>query len=368
MPDINKCQELLIDLADKQGYLTFDDIIELSDVFSLSVSQVDKVSEAIQLRGIIVYESAPKLIGNNDDLEDYSRSDYETVFSEIISLSDNLKPLVEDIKQLPPPQYGEIGILTAQISEGNKYARERLILLYLRNALKIALSMTKQYDLDIEDAVSAGITGLINAVDRYDPNSFSVFPSYASMWIQQSIQRDCNPSWVEYYFPAHYKTNLFRINLLYSELIETGEWKEPYDYELLKKIALETNLDTEQVANYIDTLLEQKNKLYLADLAEQNEDESFEYSLHVEADIDPVFDSATENFRREVIAEVLSTLRERESSVLRKRYGFDNDIPMTLEEVGTICGITRERVRQIEAKALRKLQHPPRSKRLIEFY
>lgn len=368
MANISECQEALFCLAETQGYLTFDDIMDATDAFSLSVAQVDRVSEAIQLRGIIVYETAPQAKTTDEDLEDYSRSDYESVYAEIMNLSENLQTLVEEIRTLPPPQYGELSVLTTQVANGNDFARERLISLYMRNALKIALSMTKQYELDIEDAVSAGLIGLINAVDRYDPNGFSVFPSYASMWIQQNIQRDCNPTWMDFYFPAHYQANLFRVYQIYVDLTGGDNAGENDSDRIFEKIATETDIDVIQVKKYIETVRSQQGRLSLDSLIESCENGDMEYPLALICDSDHVFDEASVSLRNEVISDALSTLKDRERQVLFLRYGFIDGKPKTLEEVGAEFNVTRERIRQIEAKAIRKLQHPARSKRLKEFY
>ena len=148
MSKVADCQKLLIAESEKKGFLTFDDIMDMSDTYSLSVSEVDQLSEALEIRGIIIYETAP--IGKDvDHFEDYSRIDYEAIFKEIISLSPDLEYVVELIRQLPPPQYGEISALTMQTAAGNAYARERLILIHLRVALKIALSMAKRRALSL---------------------------------------------------------------------------------------------------------------------------------------------------------------------------------------------------------------------------
>ena len=207
MSKVADCQQLLIAESEKKGFLTFDDIMDMSDAHSLSVSEVDQLSEALEIRGIIIYETAPS--GNDiDHFEDYSRIDYEAIFKEVVSLSPELEYIVDLIRKLPPPQYGEISALTAQISAGNAYARERLILIHLRVVLKIALSMAKSHQYDIANTVSAGFVGLIIAVDKFDPDGFSAFQSYASLWIQQNINRECNPIWMEYYFPVHYKEKM----------------------------------------------------------------------------------------------------------------------------------------------------------------
>lgn len=190
MSKVVDCQKQLIAKSVEKGFLTFDDIMDLSDTYSLSVSEVDQLSEALEIRGIIIYETAP-LGKDTDCFEDYSRIDYDAIFSEIISLSPELEYIVDLIRKLPPPQYGEISTLTAQVAAGNTFARERLILIHLRVALKIALSMAKSHQYDIADAVSAGFVGLVIAVDRFDPDGFSAFQSYASLWIQQNINREC---------------------------------------------------------------------------------------------------------------------------------------------------------------------------------
>ena len=151
MSKVVDCQKQLIAKSEEKGFLTFDDIMDLSDTYSLSVSEVDQLSEALEIRGIIIYETAPS--GKDTDLfEDYSRIDYDAIFDEIISLSPELEYVVEIIRQLPPPQYGEISTLTAQVAAGNTFARERLILIHLRVAIRIALSMAKSHQYDIADA------------------------------------------------------------------------------------------------------------------------------------------------------------------------------------------------------------------------
>ena len=157
MSKVAECQKLLIDASAKKGFLTFDDIMDMSDTHSLSVSEVAQLSEALQLRGIIIYETAP-LLNDIDHFEDYSRIDYESIFKEVVLLSNELEYTVELIKKLPPPQYGEISALTAQVAAGNAYARERLILIHLRIALKIALSMAKAHQYDMPSPFTAKAT------------------------------------------------------------------------------------------------------------------------------------------------------------------------------------------------------------------
>lgn len=369
MSKVAECQKLLIATSENKGFLTFDDIMDVSDAYSLSVSEVDQLSEALEIRGIIVYETAP--VGKDvDHFEDYSRIDYEAVFEEIISLSPELEYVVELIRKLPPPQYGEISALTMQTAAGNAYARERLILIHLRVALKIALSMSKSHQYDIIDAVSAGFVGLIIAVDRFDPDGFSAFQSYASLWIQQNINRECNPIWMEYYFPAHYKEKMFPayeryLNHLCEDCVPSSVCET-----LISEISDELGISFAQASEYLTAAIQQaENHLYLSEFFE--EDGGRELSTLPQELIqtdDILFERIDVSMARIALSNALDSLTSREADILKFRTGFDNGRLFTLEDIGTMYGVTRERVRQIEAKALRKLGHPSRAKKLKDFW
>lgn len=365
MSKVADSQKLLIAESEKKGFLTFDDIMDISDAYSLSVSEVDQLSEALEIRGIIIYETAP--VGKDTGhFEDYSRINYESIFEEIISLSPELEYVIELVRKLPPPQYGEISALTMQTAAGNIYARERLILIHLRVALKIALSMTKLHQYDIIDAVSAGFIGLIIAVDRFDPDGFSAFQSYASLWIQQNINRECNPIWIEYYFPAHYKEKMLPAYERYlSHSCEYCVENHICD-RLLAEIAEELDIDIIQAEEYLSVAIQQAEQhIYF----EENDDETITgIPEELTQTDDTLFECVVSSMARDALSAALNSLKPKEADVIRLRTGFDSGRPMTLEEVGAIYGITRERIRQIEAKALRKLSHPSRAKKLKDFW
>lgn len=369
MSKVTDCQKQLIAESEKKGFLTFDDIMDMSDAYSLSVSEVDQLSEALEIRGIIIYETAP--VGKGvDDFEDYSRIDYEAIFEEIISLSPELEYVVELIRKLPPPQYGEVSALTVQTAAGNSYARERLILIHLRVALKIALSMAKTHQYDIIDTVSAGFVGLVIAVDRFDPDGFSAFQSYASLWIQQNINRECNPIWLEYYFPAHYKEKMLPAYERYlnhwcgdcvpGRICET----------LISEIADSLEISFSEANEYLAAAIKQaEDHLYLSDYFEVSDcEEPLLWPPELIQADDLLFEKVAASMARSALLNALSSLTPREADVIRLRTGFDDNQPLTLEDVGSIYGVTRERIRQIEAKALRKLGHPSRAKKLKDFW
>lgn len=367
MSRYDDCLNALLSEADNKGYLTFDNIMDTTDTFDLSLSEVDRISEMVHIRGIIVYEVEP-LEQSEDELEDYSRVDYELIFKEIIEICPELDYIVNLIKEISPPQYKEISLLAAQNADGNGYARERLILLHLRVVLKIALSMSKQYELELSDVVSSGFMGLIVAVDKYDPNGFNAFQSYASLWIQQHIQRECNPWWFEYYFPAHYKSTMLTLKQKFEEFygdIEFG-MNEKDMISFSKSMSANFEMEEKQILQCLHRIKNQRHRrLFLDSIVDSKAEEELVCSF-VDTSTSPE-EYACENLLKEEIKRALDTLTDRERKVLILRYGLFDGRERTLEEVGREFNVTRERIRQIETKALRKLKNPSRSKSLRDF-
>ena len=362
---IDECQKHLINLSETQGYLTFDDILDASDAFQLSVSEVDRVSEALQLRGIIVYEQKPES-QSSEEIEDYSRVDYETIFSEVIEMDESMQEIVNEIRKCPPPQYGEVRQLIMQIRSGNMYARDRMINIYLRNVLKVALSMTKQYDLEISDAFSTGVTGLMTAIDRFDPSGFSAFHSYASMWIQQSIQRNCNPRWMEFYYPVHAKDIVLKIISAYKDRNDL-ELSTNADFAWKQKLSNELQTDIPTVEGLLNiALLQFEGKVSLEEMLEEDNIDDFEKYIVFTGEGPE--DKAEKTELRKLLNEILNKLTDKEKTVICMRNGYGYDHCFTLEEIGQKMNVTRERIRQIEAKVLRKMNHPSIKRLLDEFF
>lgn len=360
MTDIRKCQSELIQLAESKGYLTFDDIMHASDTYLLTALDVDRLSEAIQLLGIIVYEETPidgQVSRDTEDLSDYSRTDYDSIFAEIIHLSPQMSYFIDRVKELPAPQWGEVNMLAKQSAAGNSFARERIIRIYMRSVLKIALSMTKQYDLDLEEAISTGFIGLIFAVERYDPYGFSAFHSYASLWIQQVIQRFCAPKWFEYYFPFHIKDRMLRALKKYEAYTVGEEYgSEEYD-EIIKKIAKEMDLSEKDVETMIHYSWVQKHGMISWESMMDLEGDD---QLLMPSDLlyseEMLIEGVYQHELKEAVDNALSTLKPREREVIDQRYGLESGRPMTLEEIGNSKDLTRERIRQIEKKAIDRLR------------
>lgn len=374
MSRLIECQQNLLALANGKGYLTFDDILEVADTSLLSLSDIDRLSENLQSLGVLLYETAPEQQDDDTDAySDYSRTDYGAIFNEITSLSDATSPLIELVKDILPPQFGEVQSLVEQLQYGNNYARERLIISHLRIALKIALSVSKQYSYNIEDAVSASFIGLMEAVERFDPNGFSAFQSYASMWIQQNIHRYCTPVWMEYYCPVHVKERIFPVLLQYNHNSGTSVVDDSFDPVTISEIAAAvemSELQVERILRFAYMQLLGQTELDAVLVAEEELDVKWLSSFNIN-NIEACNDNLTEIIERkalrEAIDQLLKSFAPREQEIIRLRFGFEG-IPKTLEEVGNIFDITKERVRQIENKCIRQLRHPARAKKIRDFF
>lgn len=210
------------------------------------------------------------------------------------------------------------------------------------------------YDMDIQDAVGEACIGLVTAVDKYDPDNNGVFGSYAAMWILQNISRRQPTRRELVYYPVHKKELYFSA---YPVLKSCGYIDEPEMYNLddVRELVLESSSITEEQFDDVITAtipFESFDELYLA---EDDDDLDVPTELISSNEVE---DKVVYLMLRSQIVSALRSLKEREREVLILRYGLSGDSPKTLEEVGALYNVTRERVRQIEVKALRTLRHP----------
>lgn len=368
----------LLEQAEKQGYVTFDNIMDCADANSLPIKDFDWLTSAITTRGILVYDEAPTnrtaTNQDDDDFDNYAQSDYEAVYNRIIELEPSLEDFVTAVRNIVPPQWREFSTLKYQVLEGNQHARDRMIEMHLRIALRIALQRTETYDMDIVDAVGEACVGLITAVDKYDPDTNGPFGSYAAMWVLQNISRRQQTRRPLMYYPVHKKDPFFSA---YPILKECGYINEPELFEkedVIQLLSDRLSFTTEQTEDVLSaaTSFESFEELYSMffeniDVFGKHETEDemeMPCELITECDLD---DQVAATMLKDQIDEVLGTLTDRERRVLDLRYGLTDGQERTLEEVGQEFEVTRERVRQIEAKALRKLRHPSRSRKLRDY-
>lgn len=368
----------LLNLASRQGYIIIDDIIDAADRWQLPIDEVDWLSNSITTRGVLVYEEAPEKtnkVQEDDVYSDYAQSDYDTVFDRVVELEPSLKPFIEDVKQIRPPQFRELSGIIFQAKEGNEYARNRIIEMHLRMAVRIGLHRAEQYDVNVVDCIGDACVGLIIAVDRYDPDASGPFGSYASLWMLQNVSREQKTQRPDVYYPVHKKEQYYT---MYPMLRDRGcvSCDKVWSCTEVRKMVQDrlgcSNEQTEVVIlqalpfDSLDGLFESvfsENE----NVFEKHEDR-FQKLVH---DRLTYRDEFVEAFEKEDfcknIDDMLKTLTKKEAKVIRERFGFDNGTEKTLEEIGQDMNVTRERVRQIEKKALNKLSSPSKKKQMKNF-
>ena len=379
----------LIQMSSEKGFLVFDDIYDVADRWNLSIRDVDYLSNSIATRGILVYDEAPvtNAAGSSeDDYDDYAQRDYEVVFNRVIELDPGLEDFINTVRAVVPPQAREMDQLKYQVQEGNLYARERVIQMHLRFAVRIALQRAELYDCEIADTLQEACIGLITAVDRYDPDSSGPFGSYASLWILQNISRVQATQRPVVYYPVHKKEGYFTMYPILKEsgYLDSDIWTNPEVRRLIQD-RLGCGIDyAEDIINQSMPIesLDDIYEMFLKNIEiDEIQGDVFENIIengipqdvfqNINSDAfywnDDVCEEIEQRALRKILENLMGELSGREQEILKARYGFEDGVEKTLEEVGQTFGVTRERIRQIEAKALRKLSHPTRTRELKVF-
>ncbi|MCD7834158.1 MAG: RNA polymerase sigma factor RpoD [Lachnospiraceae bacterium] len=294
-----------------------------------------------------------ELFADTDDLESFTESDG----LDGIALDDPVRMYLKEIGQIRLLSAGEEMLLAKQMSEGDETAKARLA----EANLRLVVSIAKRYSgrgMQLLDLVQEGNLGLMKAVDKFDYRKGYKFSTYATWWIRQAITRAIADQARTIRIPVHMVETMNRVGRVSRQLLlELG--REPTAEEIAAAIAMEP----ERVAEILKIAQE---PVSLETPVGDEEDTHLGDFISDERTLVPA-EAATFNVMQEQLVEVLSTLTEREQRVLRLRFGLDDGRARTLEEVGKEFCVTRERIRQIEAKALRKLRHPSRSRKLRDY-
>lgn len=282
------------------------------------------------------------------------------IFGDSSSASNAMKMYLKEIEEYKMLTASEEIELAKEIDNSIPEAKEKFINANYRLVVSIAKKYRKE-NVDMLDLIQAGNIGLIKAVEKYDYKKGFKFSTYATWWIKQSITRYIDDCENTIRIPVHLHQRINFVKRKKQELANVLQ-REPSMEELAEVCELE-------VDKVLDILKRDKNIVSLDTPIKEDEDSSLVEFIPSDAHFgDVVIHEVEQNNLREKIDEVLTDLSDQEQQVLRMRFGLDDDTPKTLEEIGKVFGVTRERIRQIEAKAIRKLRHPSRLKLLKNFY
>ena len=273
-------------------------------------------------------------------------------------LSDNVKRYLQMIGEYPTLSQEEEIALCKKIKEGNVDAKDR----FIRCNLKLVVSVAKQYShygVPLMDLIQEGNLGLIKAIDKFDYTLGYKFSTYGIQWIRQYISRYIMDKGNMIHIPVHVMENEFKVRRAIDTL------KKEYQREpSLEELAKETGFSKERIMELLNLIQDPIS----IDMQIDEEGDTSLGDMIADSSIDAPNTAANGNFIHEDIEKSLAILNERERCVIIKRFGLDGSDPMTLEDIGKIYGITRERVRQIESRAMRKLKTPKIRKELEDYY
>ncbi|CEH29655.1 RNA polymerase subunit sigma [Aneurinibacillus migulanus] len=360
---LDQVKDRLVDQGKKRGVLTYKEIMERLSTFDQDSDQIDEFFEYLNDQGIEVInesedgddheEIMPQQDG--EESEDFSFDDLSVPPG--VKINDPVRMYLKEIGRVPLLSAEEEIKLAKRIEQGDEEAKRRLA----EANLRLVVSIAKRYvgrGMLFLDLIQEGNMGLIKAVEKFDYQKGYKFSTYATWWIRQAITRAIADQARTIRIPVHMVETINKLIRVSRQLLqELG--REPSPEEIAEKMDLTPEKVREimkiaQEPVSLETPIGEEDDSHLGDFIEDQ-------------DALAPSDAAAYELLKEQLEDVLDTLTEREENVLRLRFGLDDGRTRTLEEVGKVFGVTRERIRQIEAKALRKLRHPSRSKRLKDF-
>lgn len=358
---LDQVKEQLVEQGKKRGSLTLEKIAAQIGRFELDSDQMDEFYEYLGEHGIEILTD-----GEEEDEDDPNGKELEK--EEEFDLNDLSVPpgvKINDPVRMYLKEIGRVNLLSAEqeialatkIEEGDEEAKRRLA----EANLRLVVSIAKRYvgrGMLFLDLIQEGNMGLIKAVEKFDHRKGFKFSTYATWWIRQAITRAIADQARTIRIPVHMVETINKLIRVQRQLLQ-DLGREPSPEEIAEDMDLTPEkvreiLKIAQEPVSLETPIGEEDDSHLGDFIEDHEATS------------PAEHAAYE-LLKEQLEDVLDTLTDREENVLRLRFGLDDGRTRTLEEVGKVFGVTRERIRQIEAKALRKLRHPSRSKRLKDF-
>ena len=349
----------LLDKGKKTGVLTYNEIMESLQSVDMSPDEIDELYDTFTKRGIDIIDNGND-IGPDDDSnlkDDEDDIDIDLSIPEGINIDDPVRMYLKEIGRVPLLSADEEIKLAKRMEDGDLEAQKRLA----EANLRLVVSIAKRYvgrGMLFLDLIQEGNLGLIKAVEKFDYNKGYKFSTYATWWIRQAITRAIADQARTIRIPVHMVETINKLIRVSRQLLQSLG-REPSPEEIAKEMDVSVDRVREimkiaQEPVSLETPIGEEEDSHLGDFIEDH-------------DAPAPAEAASFVLLKEQLEDVLDTLTEREEKVLRLRFGLDDGRARTLEEEGQNFGVTRERIRQIEAKALRKLRHPSRSKKLKDF-
>ena len=345
----------LLELGKQKGQLNNQDILDAIGEIDFDPEQLEKLYDNLEQQGIEVVEDMGDIKIDDIDLGEGKDSDF--VADGAVTVDDPVKVYLKEIGRVPLLSSEEEIDLAIRIANGDVQAKQRLS----EANLRLVVSIAKRYlgrGMQFLDLIQEGNLGLIKAVDKFDYTKGFKFSTYATWWIRQAITRAIADQARTIRIPVHMVETINKVKKVQSQLLHQNGHEPTPD-----EIADELDLPVDKVREIMRVAQE---PVSLETPIGEEEDSHLGDFIPDDGAPAPA-DAASHTMLREQLSDVLSTLTPREEKVLRLRFGLEDGRSRTLEEVGKEFNVTRERIRQIEAKALRKLRHPSRSRKLKDY-
>ena len=358
-PDKRTIIREILELGKSKGEISTKEIFDAMGEVVFEPDQIEKLYDSLEQMNVTIVEDFDDIPIEDIKLDSKGDDDdaIEEVSADSIAIDDPVKVYLKEIGRVPLLTPDEEIELAIKIKEGDSAAKKRLS----EANLRLVVSIAKRYlgrGMQFLDLIQEGNLGLIKAVEKFDYTKGFKFSTYATWWIRQAIKRAIADQARTIRIPVHMVETINKVKKVSSQLLHTNG-HEPTADEIADVLDMPVDKVREimrvaQEPVSLETPIGEEEDSHLGDFIPDD-------------DAPAPADAASHTLLKEQLAEVLDTLTPREEKVLRLRFGLEDGRSRTLEEVGKEFDVTRERIRQIEAKALRKLRHPSRSKKLKDF-